>query len=723
MDLALATFTHDGRPGLRLTGRLNGHTAAGLEQQLAMAGTAPDWWDLGGLEFLSSAGLRVLLAHEKRRRRLGAPQSTLVGMQPAIRELLELTGLTAFWQVLPALPAAGLIAEDAGSLTVPVAPVATVAMAQAVWSPLEGVPGALVVWETAAGQGASLATLPLAFGRAGLGVTREAAARHPFGFATLGTTLALRHDDGEDDALTVANPATRFLRLQQAWLLAGAPAGRLQLTAAGDWQAWPDRLPSGLATPWLGSLVVLPATAGGSQVALAVTGPADETGARATVGVTLDLPALDFAALTDCLAVDAAIEMMAAAAAAGPRVGVPGRLPAGTLLWVWTATAATPARDHVLEVTADGADDATELLVRTLYADCRRASLVRLSGGFSAATWLVQSEDASGRRHLPTVLKVGPPAMMNRENAAHEAHVRPFILNNASVALGHATQGESVGLRYNFVGITGDTGDLKTLARRWQEGGEAEVIRLFGQLARETLRPWYGQARRRPARLYADHSPLRLFTDLPAAAAALLKDDYAAPRLPCPALGRDLPNPWRFLTERWARLGDHTVDCALAITHGDLNLNNLLVDGRGNLYVIDFSETRERSVASDFARNEPVFLLERAVLGSAAAEAAFLRDVARLYDGTTAWHEVPRQLATVDASRLAFLRETRRLASEYLGADAPLQAWLLPLLEWTLPITLFGNLPEPNRRLATWVAALQLERLQLVAQEAAQDLS
>jgi hypothetical protein len=47
----------------------------------------------------------------------------------------------------------------------------------------------------------------------------------------------------------------------------------------------------------------------------------------------------------------------------------------------------------------------------------------------------------------------------------------------------------------------------------------------------------------------------------------------------------------------------------------------------------------------------------------------------------------------------------------------------LPVLEWTLPITLFGNRPERLRRTATWVAALQLELLQAVAQEAAEDFA
>lgn len=721
MELTLESFTHLGRPGLRLAGRLNGNTALQLEQFLAGTEPAPDWWDLSALVFLSSAGLRVLIAHEKRRRRLGVASSTLVGTPAAVREVLELTGLTDFWQLLPALPAAP---RDTAAVASPMARGTQVEVAAgAEWLPLPGTHGALVQWRDAAGEGASLSSLPLAFGRAGLGVSREVAARRPFRFLTLGSLLTLHHEDGETDALQVAQPAQRFLRLETAWLLEGEPAGRLRLTATLPWHHLPACLPPALQRGWLGFFAVLPNSDHGLDIVVAVASPPAAEGPRHTEGVRLTVAASGMDMLQGCVTVSAAIEALQDLISAGPSSELPAQLPAGSLLWIWAVAAPVPAASHALAIEGTGFDDATELLTRSLYADCRRVRLSRLSGGFSAATWLVDSEDAEGRRYLPTVLKVGPPTMMNRENAAHEAHVRPFILNNASVALGHATQGDAVGLRYNFVGVTGDTGDLKTLARRWQEGDHVAVVEAFGQLAAEILRPWYGQARRRATRLYADHSPLRLFPGLLDAAQALLPELYAARRLPCPALGRDLPNPWRFLEERWTRLAEHVIDCPMAITHGDLNLNNLLTDGRGNLYVIDFSETRERSVASDFARNEPVFLLERAALEREPDDARFLKDVARLYSAATPWHAVPEDLVTIPRESRGFLREMRRLAHVHLGDEAPLQAWLLPVLEWTLPITLFGNLPERQRRLATWVAALQLERLELVAQEATQDLA
>ena len=747
MDLNLETFLHGSQTGLRLVGRLNGATALPLEQWLQHHGEpSPAIWDVSALQYVSSAGLRVLLAHEKRRRKLGAAPTVLVGLQPSVREVLVITGLGDFWPQLAELPAAdpalatvSSAAAAGGSAEArPIFATSGAVVADA-WAcsagangtngtdsvtGLAGNGGTLVRGQQAAGTAASLAQLRVAFGRGGLGARRATAAAQPLDFFSLPGVLALRQADGETDTLLVANPAERFVRLEEAWAFAGSPAGLLQLRVALTPEALAVAMGQVLPGPWYGVLGAAP-VGEGACLSLSVLAPTAV--GESAVGCSVPVMGLDFAELAAVTSLDTVLDLLAAVVGEGLQASAVTEFPAGTWLWVWTATAPVPASAHGLTIDAPEADDDTELLVRTLYADCKHVHLARLAGGFSAATWLVASSDAAGRQHLPTVLKVGPPAMMNRENAAHENYVRPFILNNASVALGNATQGDSVGLRYNFVGITGDTQGLQTLMRRWNAGEGDAVTELFGQLARNTLRPWYGQARRQPTRLYAHHTPLHLFTGLLGVARDFLPHDLQQPRLFCAPLGRELPNPWWFLEHRWSRLHEHTIDCPVGITHGDLNLNNVLSDERGNLYVIDFSETRERSVASDFARNEPVVLLEQATLESDEDVARFLRDVELCYvrpaTGTGLLPALPEKLETVNAIRLAFLRQQRQLASDYLGADAPLQAWLLPVLEWTLPITLFGNRPERMRRTATWVAALQLELLQAVAQEAAENLA
>ena len=49
---------------------------------------------------------------------------------------------------------------------------------------------------------------------------------------------------------------------------------------------------------------------------------------------------------------------------------------------------------------------------------------------------------------------------------------------------------------------------------------------------------------------FASHDPRTLFPSLPEAALEALGIDADEPRLACPLLGRDLPNPYYFLRHR-----------------------------------------------------------------------------------------------------------------------------------------------------------------------------
>ncbi|MFM1886916.1 MAG: hypothetical protein RL026_2073, partial [Pseudomonadota bacterium] len=642
----------------------------------------------------------------KARKRTGLPGTVLVGLTPAVREVLSLTGLLAFWrQALSREEGVALVAPPDGS-----------AASGAAQTPASQ--HSLVHWQDAGGVAASLAELAVAFGRGGLGTRRAEALSRPARFASIGQQLCMAFDDGERDTWPVADPQQRFLRLQEAWSFRGEPQPLppLAATVTLDELVPTLRAAAGNHAGWLGVAALLPATGNASAgLLLAALGP--QPPAFHDMAVIPLLPVTAAQGDTAPANWGALLEQLPDRIDEGLLPTPPTTLPQGARLWVWHAAAPTPATEASLQVQLPtdktAAPDETELLVRSLYADCRQVTLSPLAGGFSATTWLVDSRDAQGRRQLPTVLKVGPPAMMTREDAAHERYVRPFILNNASIGMGRAQHGDAVGLRYNFVGVTGDMQGLRTLQRRWLDGDTAAVTRLYGEAARQTLLPWYGQARDAAPCLFADHSPLRLFPFLPTLAREVLGDLMDAPTLPCPPLGRDLPNPWRYLAEVYPRRAAEAIPCKVAITHGDMNLNNLLADERDNLYVIDFSETRERAVGSDFARLEPVFLIERAELADDAAEAAWLQDVADLYDPSRPWHETPFTLRTVPAARRDFIGQLRRLGAHYLGSGAPQEAWLLPVLEWTLPIIFFGNLPLRQRRASTWAAALIVERLSL----------
>lgn len=76
-----------------LAGRLDGNSAPAFGAQLAEhleAGTRSVILDLSALEFMSSAGLREFLKLAKRQ---GANKAVLVGAQPAVGQVLEISGM------------------------------------------------------------------------------------------------------------------------------------------------------------------------------------------------------------------------------------------------------------------------------------------------------------------------------------------------------------------------------------------------------------------------------------------------------------------------------------------------------------------------------------------------------------------------------------------------------------------------------------------------------
>jgi len=73
-------------------GRLDTVTAPQLESELALDGVTELVLDLSGLEYTSSAGLRVLLMAQKTMNKQG--RMVVRGVRPAVKEVFDLTGFS-----------------------------------------------------------------------------------------------------------------------------------------------------------------------------------------------------------------------------------------------------------------------------------------------------------------------------------------------------------------------------------------------------------------------------------------------------------------------------------------------------------------------------------------------------------------------------------------------------------------------------------------------------
>lgn len=93
-DIAMTITKNEAGGALRiaLTGRLDTNTAPQLETELkaSLSGVTELDLDFSGLEYISSAGLRVLLAAQKAMNKQG--KMTLRNVSESIMEVFEITG-------------------------------------------------------------------------------------------------------------------------------------------------------------------------------------------------------------------------------------------------------------------------------------------------------------------------------------------------------------------------------------------------------------------------------------------------------------------------------------------------------------------------------------------------------------------------------------------------------------------------------------------------------
>jgi anti-sigma B factor antagonist len=106
--MEIAEETRSGVLALAPRGRVDSGSSAALHKALLgplEQGVTRLVVDMAGIEYISSAGLRVFLLLARGARERGA-QLTLCGMRPAVRQVFDLAGFTPQFRVEPDLEAA-----------------------------------------------------------------------------------------------------------------------------------------------------------------------------------------------------------------------------------------------------------------------------------------------------------------------------------------------------------------------------------------------------------------------------------------------------------------------------------------------------------------------------------------------------------------------------------------------------------------------------------------
>ena len=89
----------NGRLALALVGRLDTNTAPELEDELKLDGVNEIDFDFSGLEYISSAGLRILMTAQKAMMACGG-KMTIAHPNAMVQGVFEMTGLNSVFQLV-----------------------------------------------------------------------------------------------------------------------------------------------------------------------------------------------------------------------------------------------------------------------------------------------------------------------------------------------------------------------------------------------------------------------------------------------------------------------------------------------------------------------------------------------------------------------------------------------------------------------------------------------
>ena len=382
--------------------------------------------------------------------------------------------------------------------------------------------------------------------------------------------------------------------------------------------------------------------------------------------------------------------------------------------WMFISEGLQPASEMRIRIETEddlSIDPNKAFLARRLYTDAAHIIIKQIHGGYSAQTFQVTSFDKEGRKLRPTVLKIADRAMISRESDRCRRFANPYILNNSAMVLGTEFYGNIGALRYNFVGIGGEQSKLKWLTHYFNSWTTKQLEPLFDKIFVQILNPWYGQPIQEVIHPFRDHDPRStFFPQLCETASDQLSVSPDEQFFTVKETGQQLVNPYWFLKYEFERRRETIIDYYTSVCHGDLNMQNILLDEDMNVYLIDFSETRPRSLVSDFARLEAIFMIEHAPMETDQGKDEYIRFISGFYDSVSLekppMNNFHGEHQDKVARNVSLTLKMRGYAFSGVNGHPNPVPYCLALLEWILPIVCYSSTPIAHKRLSMIVAGL-----------------
>ncbi|MFC1707169.1 isochorismatase family protein, partial [Planctomycetota bacterium] len=261
-------------------------------------------------------------------------------------------------------------------------------------------------------------------------------------------------------------------------------------------------------------------------------------------------------------------------------------------------------RYPTLEATDVEIPEADETLIRYLFRDCRVVNLRILDGGYSGNFVAgAESVDMDGHDQVPHVVKIGPQKLIGQERTSFE-RVQEVLGNNAPQITEFADYGDRGAIKYRYASMGGSF--ATTFQKQYMSGIPLdEVRRVLDTVFGEQLMRLYQAATLESCDLLEHYAFAgRWAPGVRSKVEALL--GAPQPNRTVEILeGVEITNICEFYEQTLSHLPRRPGDqCYQAFLHGDLNGANIILDGHGNVWLIDFFHTHRGHVLKDLVKFE-----------------------------------------------------------------------------------------------------------------------
>jgi CheY-like chemotaxis protein len=322
------------------------------------------------------------------------------------------------------------------------------------------------------------------------------------------------------------------------------------------------------------------------------------------------------------------------------------------------------------------------------------------------------------------IVKFGDAQKIQEERQNFKEHVEPFIGSGRSTAIRDVRRTTHLGgIIYTFLGS--DSQELKDFGEFYRLAGLPRLSESLDRLFHDTCGNWDANRQRHLLDLKAEYQRLVSYTpqDLEQIRARQLRSVRGRQKLTFTTLSiqRRFTNP--LLVMERAAFARTTYICT---THGDFNPHNLLVDGTGHIWLIDFQGTGLSHILRDIAMMDAAVRFQLLAENDASLdqryylEEVLLADIERFSQVEQLSDQISAENQEEIAKAYATVVHLRRLAYRLLIGQSPqgeahdeIGEYYIALFFAALNTLRFFSLAPVQREHALLSASLLAERLKL----------